>query len=390
MKISLDTANIFEYLATLNYCQISDRDSSRITVIAAKNFNISIGFADGRNLLVKQELHNNCGQTQGEFWSAWQMQELINRFPDLGQKIGAFLPELIYFDPENSILIVRYLAEYGDLCQYYTNKHKFPVEVARSIGQLLATIHSQTFQQPEHQKFWDDANQQLAHDRSRLPSSYSAIDLIDRLTHLTPQIFQVTPPGCLQFFRLYQRFPNLSVAIVDLGQSITPSCLVHHDLKLNNILIDLDWERPESTVIRLIDWERANWGDPAFDFGCLLASYLEIWLDGLAVGNSLSINESLQLATTPLELLQPSLFTLAQAYLAEFPAIMLIRPDYLDRAIQFAGLALIQNIEGKIYAERTFDNRGIVILQVAKQLICTPQAAMNTLFGANSSQLITP
>jgi hypothetical protein len=51
---------------------------------------------------------------------------------------------------------------------------------------------------------------------------------------------------------------------------------------------------------------------------------------------------------------------------------------------------LIQNIEGKIYAERTFDNRGIVILQVAKQLICTPQAAMNTLFGANSSQLITP
>ena len=82
MKISLDTANIFEYLATLNYCQISDRDSSKITVIAAKNFNISIGFADGRNLLVKQELHNNFGQTQGEFWSAWQMQELINRFPE--------------------------------------------------------------------------------------------------------------------------------------------------------------------------------------------------------------------------------------------------------------------------------------------------------------------
>jgi Phosphotransferase enzyme family len=390
MRISLDTNNVFEYLATLNYCQSSDRDTSKVAVISAKNFNVLVTLEDGRNLLVKQEIHNSCGQTQGEFWSAWHMQELIHRVPDLRAKIGAFLPELIYFDPENSILIVRYLADYIDLYQYYTNEHKFPVEVARSIGQLLATIHSQTFQQPTHQKFWDDAKAEQSTDRSQPVSSHTAIDLIDRLTHITPQVFQVTPPGCLQFFRLYQRFPNLSVAIVDLGKSIIPSCLVHHDLKLNNILIDLDWERPDSTMIRLIDWERANWGDPAFDLGCLLASYLEIWLDGLPIGNSLSINESLQLATTPLELLQPSLFTLVQAYLVGFPVIRLTRPDYLDRAIQFAGLALIQNVEGKIYAERTFDNRGIVILQVAKQLICTPQAAMNTLFGANSSQLITP
>jgi hypothetical protein len=388
MKISLDTANVFEYLATLNYCQISDQNRSKVTVIEAKNFNILIAFEDGRNLLIKQEIHNNSGQTAGEFWSAWQMQELINRFPDLGKKVSAFLPELMHFDPDNSILVVRYLAEYSDLYQYYTNEHKFPVAVARSIGQHLATIHSQTFQQPEYQRWVETNNARHQTHQNISASVHPAIDLIDRLTHLTPQIFQVTPPACLQFFHLYQRFPNLSLAIVDLGKSIVPSCLVHHDLKLNNILIDLDWERPESTVTRLIDWERANWGDPAFDLGCLLASYLEIWLDGLPIGNSLSINESLQLATTPLELLQPSLFTLVQAYLTEFPAITLTRPDYLDRSIQFAGLALIQNIEGKIYAERTFDNRGIVILQVAKQLICTPQAAMNTLFGANSSQLI--
>jgi Phosphotransferase enzyme family len=390
MKISLDTDNIFEYLATLDYCQVADRSTSKITIIDAKNFNILIGFADGRNLLIKQEIHDNSGRSKGEFWSAWQMQESIERFPDFGEKIRGFLPELMYFDRDNSILVVRYLAEYDDLYQYYMNEHKFPVEVAISIGQLLATIHSQTFQQPAHQKFWEDADRGLATDHQQLASSHLAIDLIDRLTRVTPQVFQVMPPDCLQFFRLYQRFPNLSVAIVDLGKSITPCCLAHHDLKLNNILIDLDWERPTSTAIVLIDWERANWGDPAFDLGCLLASYLEIWLDGLAISNSLSIKESLQLATTPLELLQPSLFALVQAYLAEFPAITLSRPDYLDRAIQFAGLALIQNIEGKIYAERTFDNRGIVILQVAKQLICTPQAAMNTLFGANSSQLITP
>lgn len=382
MKISLDTDNVFEYLTTLEYAQVSDRDTSKVAVIPAKNFNVLITFKDGQNLLVKQELHNNCGESQGEFWAAWQMQELINKFPDLESKIGAFLPELIYFDPENSILVVNYLADYIDAYQYYTNENIFPVEVARLIGQLLATIHSQTFEQPQYQQ-WFEPHQNLS------DGSHPAIELIDRLTHVTPQVFQVTPPECLQFFRLYQRFPNLSLAIVDLGKSIRPSCLVHYDLDLNNILVDLEWQRPESTVIRMIDWERANWGDPAFDLGSLMASYLEIWLDGLTVSNSLSINESLKLATTPLELLQPSLFALVQAYLIGFPAIMLTHPDYLDRAIQFAGLALVKKIETKLYADRSFDNRGIVVLQVAKQLICTPQAAMNTLFGANSSQLIT-
>jgi hypothetical protein len=38
--------------------------------------------------------------------------------------------------------------------------------------------------------------------------------------------------------------------------------------------------------------------------------------------------------------------------------------------------------------ERTFGNQGIIILQVAKQLLSAPQAAMNTLFGSNSAQLI--
>ncbi len=389
----LDVSNVFEYLNNLKYCNLIDRDTSVVTLIPAKNFNLLINFADGRNLLIKQEIHNNRGQTEGEFQLAWQIHQLMQDFPDLKEKIGDFLPEIIYFDAENSILIVKYLVDYSDLNQYYSTEHKFPIEVARSIGHLLAIIHSQTFEQPEYQRFFDraDINQQFATQtgQNRLASSHSVIDLIDRLTRVTPHIFQVTPPECLQFFRLYQRFPALSAAIIDLGKSITPSCLVHHDLKINNILIDLDWAQPDSKVIKLIDWERATWGDPAFDLGCLIGSYLEIWLDGLPVGDSLSINESLQLATTPLELLQPSLFGIVQAYLAGFPAITIARPDYLDRVIQFAGLFLIARVEGDIYAKRTFDNRSIVIMQVAKQLICTPQAAMSTLFGRDSIQLIT-
>jgi len=391
MATILDTDNVFEYLASLNYCHVVDRDTSIITVISAKNFNLLISFADGKNLLVKQQIHNVQGKTKGEFSAAWQIQDLVKHFPTLGEKINIFLPELLYYDRDNSILVVKYLANYRDLYSYYTEENKFPIEIARSIGQLLATIHSQTFQQREYQHFLNDSHREMfgiSHSSNTVMFQERgyANEIINRLGRITPQIFQIMPQDCLQFFKLYQRFPSLSQAIVNLANSITPSCLVHNDLKINNILLDLDWNRIESKIIRLIDWECASWGDPAFDLGSILGSYLEIWLEGLIISSTLSINESLQLANTPLDVLQPSLFTLVRSYLDGFPEIINERPDYIERTIQFAGLCLIQRVEIAIDEERIFDNQGVIILQVAKQLICTPQSAMKTLFGSEFTQ----
>lgn len=379
VKIILDSDNVFEYLNNLNYCQIADRENIEVTLIPAKNFNLLLTFSDGRTLLVKQENRNYCGQTKGEFWAAWQMQKLMLSFPDFGDRTRHFLPELIYFDPINSILIVNYLADYCDLYRYYADENQFPTEIAIAIGKLLASIHSQTFDREQYQEF---LTRSVPNREIDLEPSY-VDDPIRRLSRITPDIFAMIPIECHQFFKLYQRFPSLTQAIADLRQSIAPSCLIHNDLKLNNLLLDLQWQQPGSQMIKLIDWERAAWGDPAFDLGCLLGSYLEIWLDGMAISNTLSINESLQLATTPLELLQPSIGALVEAYLDSFPEIIAARIDYLDRAIQFTGLALIQRIEINIDETRTFGNRGIMMLQIAKQLLCDPKASINILFGTN-------
>jgi Phosphotransferase enzyme family len=412
MATILDTNNIFEYLSDRNYCNLTDRDASKVTAIPAKNFNLLINFADDKNLLIKQEPHDCDGETYGEFLAAWQIQQLVKSFPEFGRKIENSVPELLHFDPENSILIVKYLADYGDLYDYYMEQNQFPIEIARSIGQLLATIHSQTFQHTEYQDFLANfsastpaadlavesqsqslnTEQKEDHNLDSISSNSQskgyANQVIRRLSRITPQVFEEVPQECLQFFKLYQRFPDLARSIADLSDSITPSCLVHNDLKINNILLDSNWKLPGSKVIRSIDWERAGWGDPAFDLGCILGSYLEIWLDGLVINNTLSINESLQLATTPLESIQPSLFGLVESYLDGFPEIVASRPDYLDRAIQFAGLSLIHRVEIIIQVDRIFGNHEIILLQVAKQLLCTPQAAMKTLFGNKFDQLV--
>ncbi|MRV21690.1 phosphotransferase, partial [Staphylococcus aureus] len=131
---------------------------------------------------------------------------------------------------------------------------------------------------------------------------------------ISPEVFGQVPADGLKFFALYQRYDSLGKAIAELATAFEPCCLTHNDLKLNNILLHNDWEQDISKaeqssnrVIRLIDWERGAWGDPAFDLGMLIASYLQIWLSSLVVSKSIDVEESLRLAMTPLDVLQPSI-----------------------------------------------------------------------------------
>lgn len=122
-------------------------------------------------------------------------------------------------------------------------------------------------------------------------------------------------------------------------------------------------------------------GRSGFDLGTLIASYLQMWLGSLVVSKSLSIEESLSLAITPLDRIQPSIAALMQAYLQAFPDILIDRHDFLVRVIQFAGLGLIQGIQANIDYQKTLGNSGIAQLQVAKSLLCRPDRSMQTVFG---------
>ena len=136
-----------------------------------------------------------------------------------------------------------------------------------------------------------------------------------------------------------------------------------------------------TSIIRLIDWERSAWGDPTMDLGTLISSYVLLWLSSLVISKSLSLEESLSLAITPLEQLQPSIAALACAYYNTFPEILEHRPDFWQQVVQFVGFALIQQIQATIQHEKSFNNTGIAIMQVAKTLLCNPQQLMPTIFG---------
>jgi len=374
MKFILNSHNVFDYLAQNGLCDRSEQPLSKVEPLEAKNFNLLLTFPDNRKLLVKQERHNHEGQAAGEFLSEWRIQEFLQQFTEL-DRLRPLLSEILHFDKENSIIVFRYLDDYRDLMDFYTKENSFDTEIAAAIGTLMATIHRNTFNRQEYQDFF-----------SRNPDNLKAdmvTNLIRGLERISPEIFGAVPGDGLKFFALYQRYDSLGQAIANLGNAVIPSCLTHNDLKLNNILLHANWQQSSNGIVRLIDWERSAWGDPAFDLGTVISSYLQIWLGSLVISKSLSIEESLRLAMTPLEKLQPSIAALTQVYLQTFPEILEHRPDFLLRVVQFAGFGLIQQIQAMIQYQKYFGNGGIAMLQVAKTLLCRPEQSMPTIFGAS-------
>ena len=376
MVFLLNQTNIFGYLADLGYS--FDPNASQIEPVAAKNFNLLLTLAPDLQILVKQERHQ-AGKAIGEFVAESQVHELTRNFATLNHW-QASISELLHFDRSNSILVFNYLKNYQDLLNFYAKDNTFPDVIAKKLGILLATFHRDTYHQPIYRET-------IIQDRQESKSSIVS-GLIYSLERLTPEIFGSVPDDGLKFYELYQRYDSLGIALVELGNTFTPACLTHNDLKLNNILVHNNWQQPDSKIIRIIDWERSDWGDPAFDLGTLIASYLQVWLDSLVVSKSLSIEESLSLAIVPLDLIQPSIASLTRAYLQSFPEILIDRSDFLARVIQFAGLGLIQGIQAEIYYRKTLGNISIAQLQVAKTLICRPIQSMPTVFG--TSELLAP
>ncbi|WP_017655479.1 phosphotransferase family protein [Fortiea contorta] len=382
MLLTLSSHNVIQYLQDAGLCSSEDgaSDDSELPD-NSKNLNLLVTLADHRQFLVKQERSTNCAGAPHEFFNEWLFHQLLQQFPVIGN-ICAIASLVVHFDEENSILVRNYLSEYQQLERFYRHQDIYPTEIATVIGTTLAGLHRATFKRKEYRDFMATAPQGQFR--------YQFYNPAQGLESISPDIFGMVPTEALEFYALYQRYESLESAIADLAYEWNPCCLTHNDLKLDNILVHSRWEHLDNCLIKLIDWEACGWGDPAFDLGTLIASYLEIWLSSLVVDPTIELAESLQLALTPLEVLQPTILALIRAYLNAFPMILEYRRDLILRVIQFAGLGLLNQIQNKIKSRKYFDYGDMYRLQVAKNLLTMPEQGVLTVFGMSESEILQP
>jgi Phosphotransferase enzyme family len=376
MVFLLSDQNVIQYLIDQNIQDISAQSSSQIKLRFGKNFNLSITIQN-QHFLVKQECHDAQGNTSGEVANEWTIHQFLETFPEVNE-LRSHLPQALHFNPAASILVSQYFSGFCDLDYFYEDTNFYAPLIAQTLAEAVAQLHRTTFNQESYKDFFLT---QAGDSIIRTPSAFRKAD------RLKPEVFGILCEDALEFFRLYQRFDSLKQAIAQLTWQ--PSCLIHNDLKLTNVLVGRSWAEnptadPPVGTIRLIDWERFLWGDPAFDVATILASYLSMWLSSLIVSTEVDIETALRLAPTPLEMLQPTLVTFMQVYLQNFPQIIEQDPLFLRRTIAMTGLCLIEKIKAKLEYREPFGNSGICMLQVAKSLLCQPEESIPTVFGVSS------
>jgi Phosphotransferase enzyme family len=386
MTFSLSSLNVREYLAKQGFC-IDNTHNLLIESKSSKNFNLLVTLENNQRLLIKQESQNSEGKTSGEFYQEWYFHELIKKFPEL-KEIRGLVSEAIIFDTENSIIIFNYHDDYKDLEEADIQKGIYYLDIASSIGVVIATIHKKTIDKQNYRLF-------LA---SKLANVDKQPNFVRGLKRVRTGIFSQVISENIKLFKLYQRANDLQKAIEKLTSEYQQRCLIHNDLKFGNILLVNNWQEitqgninyPQESLIRLIDWEKFGWGDPAHDLGKLIASYLNLWLDSIVISQEIDIETALSIATIPLEKVQPVIGKIATSYLSNFPEILYLYSNFWQRVVQFTGMALIEKLHTKIHYHEPIGNVGICMLQVAQSLLCYPEISLKVIFVEDVVELTSP
>jgi thiamine kinase-like enzyme len=380
---SLSSQNVIQYLTDTGLFRLEDLASAFFeSQESGKNFNLLVSLPNNCKLLIKQERPGYNGETANEFFNEWLYYKFREQFTNIGE-ISTLASMLLHFDEQNSILVYNYLTDYLDNRSFFYEKQIFPLAIPTILGNALAKLHSLTYNQKECYAFIA----QILEGKKNYYSGNPA-KVIGR--RISPEIFGTLTIDTLNFYALYQRYESLGASIDELANNWNPCCFIHNDVKLENILVHTTINQssePKDGIVRLIDWECCAWGDPACDLGKILASYIRIWLDSLVIDPTIKLEESLRMAAIPLNLLQPSIMTLIQAYLNCWNSILEYHPEFLKRVIQFVGLFLIEQIQSEIQYNKNFDNKGICTLQVAKSLLTKPLESSPTLFGVPTSEV---
>lgn len=260
----------------------------------------------GGGVAVKTLPAHRCA---GELW--------IHELAAVRPALRRVLPALLAADPAAGWLVLELVTPGDTLTTAHRSAIGYPAGLARAVGRALGTVH-------------------------RYTSDLGA----GSPSHLPWSLFALEPSGPAAF--AWEEAPLRSVleGIDDLERhrrgfaaarsAWQPGCVVHGDFKWDNCLLAAP-DGDEATV-RIIDWESAGVGDPAWDVAGILQEYLGfVGLLGLEVAGDQRARALEVAAIVPLTDAVRTFFAAyaRAAALADAPALA-------ERAVRLAGVRLVQ------------------------------------------------
>jgi hypothetical protein len=318
---------------------VDDRISIHVASRKNRNLVITGGEGDGRFIKLGSPEDPTAPSRESE-----RLLEL-RRHPELLASLPAPLDDA----PPGTLVIA---AEPGarDLWAYHAEEQRFPPAIGAAVGRALGRLHRVTRSE-------------------RSPEPVRPPWVLSMHRPRVAALQELTPAG-VTLVETVQGRQVLTEGLDALHESWVATATIHGDVTWANILVGV--RTPDG--IRLIDWEHAGPGEPAWDAGSVLASHLVFWVHA---GAGITDDAADQVSLDSME-------AAAQAFWAEYCAAAAEARDddaVLVQAMRFAAARLVQSADESAWFTTILDRRMIAKLQLAENIFKNPLDAASDLFG---------
>ena len=357
----LTQETVIPYLLRRGHLTPAELVASGVKVYDAsrRNGNFRVERQPGEALLLKQAREPSALQTVA--WEA-MIYRAFQALPASHPLRCCIVPFLEY-DADEGVLVLRSIADALPLAAHQ-NRGRIPTGPATRIGSALGALHS-----------LEPGSAPISPLSERLPRRLPHALFLHRPDHA---FYCNASHGNLQAVRIMQSFPAFGTLIDALTEEWRASCLVHFDVKGDNILLST---QRGARAGWLIDWELAALGDPAWDVGCMFADYLGVWLWSIPITGEHPPAHYLALARIPLTKLQPALRAFWRSYRLARGLTGSAAAAFLLSATRYGAVRLIQRVHEQTREVTDLLANAICQLQLSWNILQEPELACVHLLG---------
>jgi tRNA A-37 threonylcarbamoyl transferase component Bud32 len=334
----------------LDYRAVVDGD---VMVVegARRHHNYSVIRRNGPGLFVKQ-------MQPDQAFSAQTLQKeaacyaLMESDPALAP-IAAIMPRFRAYDPDRHLLVMELIGDGENLTEVHRRENKFPVDVARRVGIMLAGYHDVSARE-----LLPRANAMLFPGQPPWILSF----------HLMPRgSVQNLSAANGQFMDILQRYPDFGQSLDRIRANWRRDVLIHGDMKFDNLVV----HNGEGTM-HVVDWELADVGDSAWDVASILQAYLTWWIGTI---NPAEQDKERDAAMYPLESIQPAIRAFWDAYAGARRLSGRAADEELVRAVSYAGARMLQTVYESMAWAQALTPNAIWQVQACVNILKEPRAA---------------
>jgi aminoglycoside phosphotransferase (APT) family kinase protein len=345
-----------------------------VTNVSRRHCNLRVECSTARSLFLKQGI-----------------DAVTNRSPELGsvayeaevyRLLGALfghksftkcLPALHAFARKHNLLILEGVRSTSNWADYFHSGGRFRTQMGSHLGRGLAALHR--------------------------VSAAARTEITKHLgTAATPPwILSVPEPhhwiylnsstATRALLELIQQAQDLGAALAGFKKEWRYTCLIHGDLKWENLLVSTRAANSSGRQLIITDWELARLGDPRWDLGAALSEYIHCWLSSIPVAALEEPDAYLHLARFPLERMQPSIRALWRTYTRAMGFSDDELGPWLMRSVQYAGVRLVQRAFEQAQVESRLSASAVLLVQLCSNIVARPLEAAAQLLGIPLSKL---